>query len=133
MQNWYAKKTLEAFSDEAAGRWSAREALAFAGQRWRCTQLRTEVHRTARALLYRLACVAMGLASCYPEPGDVRAGRACWRLSGRAVAVGAAGTRAPADAGGGACAWSRRRSSAAPFLYTTTATSSWLGFVANLH
>jgi acyl-CoA synthetase (AMP-forming)/AMP-acid ligase II len=28
------KKPLGAFLDEAAGRWSAREALTFAGQRW---------------------------------------------------------------------------------------------------
>jgi non-ribosomal peptide synthetase component E (peptide arylation enzyme) len=47
MQDWYEKKTLGAFLDEAAGRWSAREALTFAGHRWSFAQLQTEVDRTA--------------------------------------------------------------------------------------
>jgi len=38
--------------DEAAIRWSAREALTFEGQRWSFAQLQTEVDRTARALLH---------------------------------------------------------------------------------
>jgi len=51
MQDWYAKKTLGALLDEAATRWSAREALTFEGQRWSFAALQTEVDRTARALL----------------------------------------------------------------------------------
>jgi fatty-acyl-CoA synthase len=51
MPDWYAKKTLGTFVDEAAGRWSAREALTYAGQRWSFAALQTEVDRTARALL----------------------------------------------------------------------------------
>ena len=51
MQDWYAKKTLGTLVDEAAGRWSAREALTYEGQRWSFAQLQTEVNRTARALL----------------------------------------------------------------------------------
>src|SRR5712691_5742836 len=52
MQDWYEKKTLGALLDEAAIRWSAREALTFEGQRWSFAQLQTEVDRTARALLH---------------------------------------------------------------------------------
>ena len=51
MQDWYAKKTLGALLDEAAGRWSAREALTFEGQRWSFAHLQTDVDRTARAFL----------------------------------------------------------------------------------
>lgn len=40
MQDWYEKKTLGAFLDEAAARWSAREALTFASQRWSFAHLR---------------------------------------------------------------------------------------------
>ena len=49
------KKTLGTFLDEAAGRWSTREALTFAGQRWSFAHLRTDVDRTARA------CIALGM------------------------------------------------------------------------
>ena len=52
MQDWYVKKTLGTLLDEAAVRWSAREALTYEGQRWSCAHLRTEVDRTARALLH---------------------------------------------------------------------------------
>jgi fatty-acyl-CoA synthase len=51
MQDWYEKKTLGALLDEAAARWSAREALTFAGQCWSFAKLRTEVDRTARAFI----------------------------------------------------------------------------------
>ena len=51
MRDWYEKKTLGALWDEAAARWSAREALTFEGQRWSFAQLRTEVDRTARAFI----------------------------------------------------------------------------------
>jgi fatty-acyl-CoA synthase len=51
MQDWYAKKTLGTVLDEAAGRWSAREALTYEGQRWSFAALQMEVDRTARALL----------------------------------------------------------------------------------
>ena len=51
MQDWYAKKTLGALLDEAATRWSAREALTFEGHRWSFAALQTEVDRTARAFL----------------------------------------------------------------------------------
>src|SRR5207244_12598611 len=51
MQDWYAKKTLGTLLDEAAGRWSAREALTYEGQRWNFAALQTEVDRTARAFL----------------------------------------------------------------------------------
>jgi fatty-acyl-CoA synthase len=52
MQDWYEKKRLGALLDEAAARWSGREALTFESQRWSFAQLRTEVDRTARALLH---------------------------------------------------------------------------------
>jgi non-ribosomal peptide synthetase component F len=52
MQDSYEKKTLGALLDEAAARWSAREALTFESQRWSFAQLRTEVDRTARAFLH---------------------------------------------------------------------------------
>jgi acyl-coenzyme A synthetase/AMP-(fatty) acid ligase len=55
MRDWYEKKTLGALLDEAAARWSAREALTFECQRWSFAQLRTEVDRTARA------CIALGM------------------------------------------------------------------------
>jgi acyl-CoA synthetase (AMP-forming)/AMP-acid ligase II len=45
MQDWYTKKTLGTLLDEAAGRWSAREGLTFAGQRWSFAELQTEVDR----------------------------------------------------------------------------------------
>ena len=51
MPDWYAKKTLGTLLDEAAGRWSAREALTFEGQRWSFAALQTEVDRTARAFI----------------------------------------------------------------------------------
>jgi fatty-acyl-CoA synthase len=51
MQDWYAKKTLGTLLDEAAGRWSAREALTYEGQRWSFAALQTELDRTARAFL----------------------------------------------------------------------------------
>ena len=51
MQDWDEKQTLGALVDEAAVRWSVREALTFAGRRWSFAPLRTEVDRTARALL----------------------------------------------------------------------------------
>jgi len=45
------KKTLGILLDEAAGRWSAREALTYEGQRWSFATLQTDVDRTARAFL----------------------------------------------------------------------------------
>jgi fatty-acyl-CoA synthase len=51
MPDWYAKKTLGALVDEAAARWSVREALTYEGQRWSFAALQTEVDRTARAFL----------------------------------------------------------------------------------
>jgi fatty-acyl-CoA synthase len=51
MPDWYAKKTLGTLLDEAAGRWSAREALTYEGQRWSFAALQAEVDRTARAFL----------------------------------------------------------------------------------
>jgi fatty-acyl-CoA synthase len=51
MQDWYAKKTLGTLLDEAAGRWSAREALTYEGQRWSFAALQTDVDRTARAFI----------------------------------------------------------------------------------
>src|SRR5437764_11843646 len=52
MQDWYVKKTLGTLLDKAAVRWSAREALTYEGQGWSFAHLRTEVDRTARALLH---------------------------------------------------------------------------------
>ena len=51
MQDWYVKKTLGTLLDEAAVRWSAREALTYEGQRWSFAQLQTEVDRAARAFI----------------------------------------------------------------------------------
>ena len=59
MGEWCEKQTLGTLLEEAATRWSAREALTFEGQRWSFAQLRTEVDRTARAF------IALGL-----QPGD---------------------------------------------------------------
>ena len=51
MAEWYEKKTLGTLLDEAAARWSAREALTYEGQRWSFAHLQAEVDRTARAFL----------------------------------------------------------------------------------
>jgi len=51
MAEWYEKKTLGTVLDEAAARWSTREALTYDDQRWSFAHLQAEVDRTARAFI----------------------------------------------------------------------------------
>jgi fatty-acyl-CoA synthase len=57
--DWYAKRTLGSILDEAAQRFSAREALVYEQQRWTFAQCAYEADRVAKAL------IALGV-----EPGD---------------------------------------------------------------
>jgi len=51
MGDWFEKVTVGATLDRAAARWSRREALTFAGQRWSFQDLKADCDRAARGLM----------------------------------------------------------------------------------
>ena len=59
MPEWFEKVTIGDLLDRLAQRFGAREALAFAGQRWSFQQLQADSDRAAR-----------GLMQCGIQPGD---------------------------------------------------------------
>jgi long-subunit acyl-CoA synthetase (AMP-forming) len=60
MGDWDEKQTIGLLPERAAGRWGAREALAFQGRRWTFAELHAGVDAAARGLLQ------LGIA-----PGDM--------------------------------------------------------------
>jgi non-ribosomal peptide synthetase component E (peptide arylation enzyme) len=59
MGEWFAKVTIGELLDRTAQRFGTREALMFAGQRWRFQDLRADSDQAAR-----------GLLQCGMQPGD---------------------------------------------------------------